>query len=73
MNEQDCLDAAGRCFFDGVGSATHIMNTLAQSEWDHAKAMANLIKVDPGFFLRRTQEVLDENMGREAPQVDIPP
>lgn len=28
---------------------------------------------DIGFFLRRTQEVLDEDMGDEAPRVDVPP
>lgn len=73
MGEATRLDVASECFFNGTRSVTSIMKRLAQAHSDVAKKIAASISVDMGFFMRRTQEVLNKRMGAEAPQVDIPP
>ena len=73
MDEFSRYDAARKCYFDGVQSDTYIMNTLATTN-EKSTDMSKLIMVDKGFFLRKTQEVIDQHMTRdEAPRVVIPP
>ena len=72
MDDFSRYDAARKCFFNGVRSDSRIMNTLAKDN-KYARDMSKLIMVDKGFFLRKTQEVLDQHMTRdEAPRVVIP-
>ena len=73
MDEFSRYDAARKCYFNGVRSDSHVMNTLATSN-EKGREMSELIMVDKGFFLRKTQEVIDQHItGDEAPRVVIPP